>query len=108
MNCYNHYYNIFKVIDRLEISTKDKTGLKLFFGREIEDVIGNEEKDRYEKHELATTWISRLKNCGFQLNNTILKSPVASEAGVDIAYHPEGFLGFTNETETVLAVMFAQ
>jgi ubiquinone/menaquinone biosynthesis C-methylase UbiE len=108
MNCYHHYYNIFKVIDRLDISAKDKTGLKLFFGREIEDVIGKEEKDRFEKHELATTWIERLKNNGFTLNKSILKSPVSSEAGVDIAYHKEGFLGFTNETETVLAVMYAQ
>lgn len=108
LNCYNHYYNIFKVIDRLEISAKDKTGLKLFFGREIEDVIGKEEKDRYEKHELATTWISRLEKSGFILNKSILKSPVASDAGVNIANHPEGFIGFTNETETVLAVMFAQ
>ena len=108
MNCYNHYYTIFKVIDRLDISTKDKTGLKLFFGREIEDVIGKEEKDRFEKHELATTWIERLKSNGFTLNKSILKSPVSSEAGGDIAYHKEGFLGFTNETETVLAVMYAQ
>ncbi len=107
MNCYHHYYNIFKVIDRLEIEPKDKTGLKLFFGREIDDVIGKEEKDRYEKHEKAISWIERLENSGFKLNKTILKSPVTSEAGVQIKYHQEGFLGFTNETETVLAVMYA-
>lgn len=107
MNCYQHYYNIFMVIDRLDIDAKDKTGLKLFFGREIEDVIGKEEKDRYEKHEKAISWIQRLEGCGFQLNHSILKSPVESEAGVKIQYHKEGFLGFTNETETVLAVMCA-
>ena len=108
MNCYHHYYNIFQVIDRLDITDKDKNALKLFFGREIADVIGKEEKDRHEKHEKATSWIARLKNSGFILNNTILRSPVTSEAGVDIRSHKEGFLGFTHETETVLAVMYAQ
>ena len=107
MNCYHHYYNIFKVIDRLEIDARDKTGLKLFFGREIEDVIGKEEHDRFEKHEKAICWIERLKENGFRLNDSILKSPVTSAAGVVIEYHKEGFLGFTNEKETVLALMYA-
>lgn len=108
MNCYHHYYNIFKVIDRLDINENDKTALKLFFGREIEDVIGKAEEDRYEKHEKATTWIDRLERNGFSMMSHILKSPVKSEAGVFIDYFSEGFLGFTNETETVLAVMCAK
>lgn len=107
MNCYHHYYNIFMVIDKLDIDPKDKTGLKLFFGREIDDVIGKEEKDRFEKHEKATRWIERLEAAGFKMNNTKLISPVTSAAGVEINYHEEGFLGFTHETETVLAVMYA-
>lgn len=107
MNCYHHYYNIFKVIDRLDIDQKDKTSLKLFFGREIEDVIGKAETDRYEKHEKAIAWIERLERNGFTLQSSQLTSPVKSAVGVDIAYHTEGFLGFTNETETVLAVMYA-
>jgi len=106
-NCYHHYYNIFKVIDRLDINENDKTSLKLFFGREIEDVIGKAESDRHEKHEKATTWINRLQRHGFSLNGSALKSPVRSANGVEIKYHKEGFLGFTNETETVLAVMYA-
>lgn len=107
INCYHHYFNIFKVIDRIDVSHNDKNALKLFFGREIDDVIGKEESDRYEKHEKAERWIERLEQSGFTLNKTILRSPVASEAGVVIDYHPEGFVGFTNENETVLAVMCA-
>lgn len=107
MNCYHHYYNIFKVIDRLDIDQTDKTALKLFFGREIDDVIGKAEEDRYEKHEEAITWIDRLERNGFTLQSSRLISPVKSAVGVEIAQHTEGFLGFTNETETVLAVIYA-
>lgn len=107
VNCYNHFYSIFKVIDRIDIDQKDKNALKLFFGREIEDIIGKEEKDRYEKHEPATHWIERLQENKFKLKNELLQPPVPSVCGVEIDHHPEGFLGFTFEQETVLAVIFA-
>jgi hypothetical protein len=38
----------------------------------------------------------------------LLCPPVPSVGGVKIDHHPEGFLGFTFEKETVLAVIFAQ
>ena len=107
-NCYKHFYHIFQVIDRIEyVGNADKNALKLFFGREIEDIIGKEEKDRFEKHEPATHWIERLNECKFAINNNILKSPVIAGCGVEINYHEEGFLGFTHEDETVLAVIYA-
>lgn len=107
-NCYKHFHSIFQVIDRIEnISNNDKNALKLFFGREIEDVIGKEEKDRFEKHEPATHWIERLKESNFSIKNDFLKSPVEAGCGVEIAYHKEGFLGFTHGDETVLAVIYA-
>lgn len=107
-NCYKHFYHIFQVIDRIEnIGNNDKNALKLFFGREIEDIIGKDEKDRFEKHELATSWIDRLNECNFSIKNNILKSPVEAGCGVEINYHEEGFLGFTHGDETVLAVIYA-
>ncbi len=107
-NCYKHFYHIFQVIDRIEnIGNNDKNALKLFFGREIEDIIGKEEKDRFEKHEPATHWIERLKESSFSIKNDFLKSPVEAGCGVEISYHKEGFLGFTHGDETVLAVIYA-
>lgn len=107
-NCYRHFYSIFQVIDRIEdIEQKDKNALKLFFGREIEDIIGKEEKDRYEKHELATHWIERLQQVRFSLQNNLLSAPKESACGVEIAHHSEGFVGFTFKDETVLAIMHA-
>ncbi len=107
VNCYNHFYSIFQVIDRIDIDQKDKNALKLFFGREIEDIIGKEEKDRYEKHEPATHWIGRLRENNFTVKNEMLHTPVRSVYGVEIRPHAEGFLGFTFEKETVLAVIYA-
>jgi hypothetical protein len=107
-NCYRHFHHIFQVIDRIEdISNDDKNALKLFFGREIEDIIGKEDKDRFEKHEPATHWIGRLKESNFSIKNDFLSSPIEAGCGVEISYHPEGFLGFTHEDETVLAVIYA-
>jgi len=107
-NCYRHFHHIFQVIDRIEnIGSDDKNALKLFFGREIEDIIGKEEKDRFEKHEPATHWIERLKETNFSIKNNLLKSPVEAGCGVEISYRKEGFLGFSHEDETVLAVICA-
>jgi hypothetical protein len=107
-NCYRHYHHVFQVIDRIEdISNSDKNALKLFFGREIEDVIGKEEKDRFEKHQPATHWIEMLKENNFTIKNDFLKDPVEAGCGVEINYHREGFLGFTHGDETVLAVICA-
>jgi hypothetical protein len=108
LHCYRHFYHIFQVIDQIEnISQSDKNALKLFFGREIEDIIGKEEKDRFEKHELADAWIKRLKQSDFVLRPQLLEGPLSAGCGVEIAYHREGFVGFTHEDETVLAVMYA-
>lgn len=106
-NCYHHFHALFQVIDMLDIRNDEKNALKLFFGREIEDIIGKEEKDRYEKHEPAARWIERLTQNRFQLRKDFLKKPVEPGCGVEVKFHAEGFLGFTHEKETVLAVMYA-
>lgn len=107
-NCYRHFHHIFQVIDQIEnLSNTDKNALKLFFGREIEDIIGKPDQDRYEKHEPATHWINRLKSSKFSIKSNFLQAPVSAGCGVEIRYHQEGFLGFTHGDETVLAVIYA-
>ncbi len=64
-NAYTHYQAVFEVIDQLDITAQEKNGLKLFFGREIDDVVGNSEDQRFEKHELGETWVGYLKAAGF-------------------------------------------
>ncbi|MDW7692092.1 GRAS family protein [Flammeovirgaceae bacterium SG7u.111] len=109
-NCYQHFYHIFKVVDNLSVDTKIKNGLKLFFGREIEDILGKEDNgERFEKHEPASKWIEKLGNCGFEVKNDFLDDlPVIQNGKIELGFMPEGFLGFTFETETVLSVIYAE
>lgn len=105
--CFNHYYNLFCVIDRLEIAEEDKNTLKLFFGREINDVLGNEDAQRFEKHEPAVGWLDKLMRTGFNICSDTLTLPPSGEYGVEIRQHREGFVGFTFGDETILAVICA-
>lgn len=106
-NSFHHFHALFQVIDRLEIKDQDKNSLKLFFGREIEDILGKQETARFERHDLATCWISHLEHCGFKNKSEMLHTPVRSSYGVEMNCTKEGFFGFTYDTETVLAVIYA-
>lgn len=106
-SCFKHFHSLFKVIDKLDISQDEKGALKQFFGREIEDIISKPESERYEKHEPAVNWIKRLLACGFQIKNDFLPSPFVTKTGVRIQHEEEGFLGFTVDDETALAVICA-
>ncbi len=106
-NCYNHFYALFKVIDKLDIDETSKNALKLFFGREIEDILSKDDKDRYEKHEPASRWIERLKKNQFRLMENFLPAPHEKPYGVEIKNREEGYLGFSFGPETVLAVICA-
>lgn len=107
-NCYQHFYHIFQVIDNLSIDNNSKNGLKLFFGREIEDIIGKTNGERYEKHEPAFRWIEKLTHSGFKVVNNFLKELPSVNSGIKLKYHKEGFLGFTYKAETILSIIYAE
>lgn len=66
-NAWQHFGLVFQVIDQLLISTQEQRSLKrLFFGREIEDILCEDEKVRYERHESVEMWWQRLKNAKFE------------------------------------------
>ncbi len=66
-NCVNHYGALFRIIDTLAITATEKAALKLFFSREIDDVLGNAEEIRVEKHYATEQWVELLEATGFQL-----------------------------------------
>lgn len=107
VNSWNHFYCLFSVIDQLEITNDQKNGLKLFFGREIEDIIGKKEEDRFEKHMPAQKWIDLLQHSGFTSCSDLLKASFVAEPGVIIQNQSEGFVGFTYNDETALALIHA-
>ncbi|MFN4144911.1 MAG: GRAS family protein [Runella sp.] len=67
-NAAHHYGILFEVIDRLAILPKEKTALKLFFSREIDDILGLPEDVRVEKHSATYQWSKWLKDSGFELS----------------------------------------
>ena len=66
-NCKNHYGVLFQIIDTLPINTTEKAALKLFFSREIDDVLGNTEAIRVEKHFATEQWVQLFEETGFVL-----------------------------------------
>ncbi|MFO8234850.1 MAG: GRAS family protein [Bacteroidales bacterium] len=67
-NSYEHFSHVFQVIDELNIKRQEKNALKLCFGREIEDIIGKQNRERFECHDTANNWIRCLQNAGFKIN----------------------------------------
>lgn len=108
LNSYEHFINIFRVIDRLDASNEDKNGLKLFFGRELEDILSKaNDEERFEKHEPVSAWLQRLQHCGFVTNTTPLATEAKEVLGVKIQPFAKGYVGFTEQEETILSVIFA-
>jgi len=66
-NCVNHYGALFRIIDTLLITATEKAALKLFFSREIDDVLGHTEAARVEKHYATEQWVQMFEETGFQL-----------------------------------------
>lgn len=66
-NCVNHYGALFRIIDTLGITATEKAALKLFFSREIDDVLGHTEAVRVEKHYATEQWADLFAETGFQL-----------------------------------------
>lgn len=66
-NCVQHYGALFRIIDTLSITTTEKTALKLFFSREIDDVLGHSDSLRVEKHYATGQWVELFAETGFQL-----------------------------------------
>ncbi len=108
MNSYEHFISIFRVIDRLEATNEDKNALKLFFGRELEDILSkSNDKERFEKHEPVSAWLYRLHKNGFNTNTQALLTSHEEILGVKIQSFPKGYVGFVEQSETVLAVIAA-
>ncbi len=106
-NCYRHFFNVFEVIDKLDIGKKEKNGLKLFFGREISDILGKDNDERYEKHEPAYRWIEKLQVVGFKTKADFDEDLYRNVKIINIKQMSDEYLAFNNKYETVLAVIKA-
>ncbi|MGW5640866.1 aminotransferase class I/II-fold pyridoxal phosphate-dependent enzyme, partial [Streptomyces sp. NPDC003832] len=92
-NAWHHYGTLFAAIDATHATAREKAAMKRFFGREIQNVIGAADDDRYERHEPASTWMNRFTSAGFRL----LPPPPAPQDAVP------GFSTVRHATHTELA-----
>jgi SAM-dependent methyltransferase len=106
-NCFHHFSVGFRVIDQLGISQRDKNALKVcFFGREIEDIVGNSDANRRERHESTASWVRRLTAAGFRVETGF---PFLSEYKPPVIEVKEyrDHVGFDYEGESIVSVLCA-
>ncbi|MER6177456.1 GRAS family protein [Streptosporangium sp. NPDC001681] len=66
-NSWRHFHAVFRLIDALDVSVADRNAMKLFFRREVVDIVGMaDDEERYERHEPTETWLARLREAGFR------------------------------------------
>lgn len=107
LNAYDHYRAAFGVIDGLHIDTTAKNGLKMFFGREIDDVVGNPDDRRFEKHQKAEQWIEYLQESGFSLVPDFEIPIVFPPSPIVLQEKPGGYLALEYEGVNVLSIFGA-
>jgi hypothetical protein len=103
-NAWRHYGAVFKLLDELDISRQERNAIKMFFGREIEDVVGTtDDTQRYERHEFAGAWLQRLYRNGFTLAEGMERvRPRHASVGVRPS---RGSVGVEYRGETIVAVL---
>jgi hypothetical protein len=101
---WNHYGTLFACIDGLAISNEEKLSLKVFFGREIEDVLGNCDENRSERHESTRIWLQRLTKVGFSTYSGYRRQ-YAGKSDITIQNHV-GYYGLQSEDTNVSSVIY--
>ena len=66
-NCWEHFGTAMGAIDASPASSTDKLAMKMFFAREVDDIVANAEDTRAERHERTEAWVQRLDRTGFGL-----------------------------------------
>lgn len=104
-NAWKHYNLVFDYLDGLDsVSDTDTNLIKIhFFGREIEDILGNSEENRSERHECTPSWIARAHRAGFQTSGDFPFLDQFSAPEIDIEAK-DGFVSLGYKGATVVAI----
>jgi hypothetical protein len=85
-NCFRHFGAVFAALDALPLEQADRDALKVgFFGREVADILGPDERQRSERHESADSWTRRLVQAGFNLRVPQQPLPASGHVAVSVA-----------------------
>jgi hypothetical protein len=105
-NAWAHFGATFHLVDSLGLSADDAGALKMFFAREVDDILGRAEANRYERHEPVDAWATRLTEAGFVPTPGLDRIAVEPAGGVR-AVAREGFIGLDYRDETLVAILAA-
>jgi hypothetical protein len=103
-NCWRHFELVFDYIDGLRLAKEEVVALKMFFSREIEDILGNQEENRFERHERAETWVELMRASGFTLYSDVAIVDQVVTPHADLTMR-DGYVGIDYKGETLIAVM---
>jgi CBS domain-containing protein len=105
-NCLWHFGTLFRLIDRLPADRQERAAMKLFFAREVDDIIANDESTRAERHEWTDTWLGRLEAAAFTPVADLPFAPLPSDAGFD-ATPSDGHVALRVDGETLVSIIGA-
>lgn len=110
VNCWNLFGKIFELVDQKGLSETEVRAIKYtFFGREIEDILSNEENNRSEKHESAYRWAERLEKASFRMHRLIpteAMEPLLEDESLEVAHNIKQKFLSTRYKNTPLVAMF--
>jgi hypothetical protein len=105
-NAWHHFGTTFGLIDTLGLAPEETGAMKMFFAREIEDILASSEESRFERHEPAETWMTRMRDAGFAPAGEF--PGVAERAGGPVRVAPRaGYVGLDYRDETLVAILCA-
>lgn len=103
-NCWQHFGNIFALVDEANIDITHKFLIKeKFFGREIRDIFGVSDHFRCERHERYDSWLLRLHKAGykpFAYKDVTIELPDYCQCSVS-----EGMVRMNYNDITIVSVM---
>jgi hypothetical protein len=103
---WNHFGLTFRLIDELDVEPHEAAAMKMFFAREIEDIVANGEATRCERHEPVEHWVMRLRRAGFSPCVDFEFARAMRHDLVRVAPR-EGYVGLDYGDETLVAVICA-
>lgn len=105
-SAWDHFSRTFRLIDGLDVSPRERRAMKLFFTREIEDILANDESTRCERHEPSSSWVDRLSRSGFYPAPDLHGVAAVDGSAIAASAH-EGYVGLDFEGTTLVSILCA-